>query len=219
MARNDDEKDGLASQPGSKTKIGRKHLNVPKPIVIPESCKITPDGSLASPWMRLGHDVGLNLTAPRTPEQEYDQRAPKPTGQLKEDASAEIEAGSCQEEGPIIQAKEGSLISLYYIHPKEVQEVMDHALKSHSQQRAPRRHQLLVQNSDTRNQDRSRSSSHLEDADLEDEYRPEYSNAEEAYQYGARDDDADDEYTTIYDGDDQGAEMRRFRVMNNPNFR
>lgn len=56
-------------------------------------------------------------------------------------------------------------------------------------------------NSDTRNQDRSRSSS-----DLEDEYRPEqvgYSSAEKAYQYGAGDDDAEDEYATIYDGDDQ----------------
>lgn len=87
MAGNDDEKDGLASQPGSKRKIGRKQLNVPKPIVIPDSCKITPDGGLASPWMRLGHDVGLDLTAPRTPEQEHDQQTPKPTIQPEESAS------------------------------------------------------------------------------------------------------------------------------------
>lgn len=33
--------------------------------------------------------------------------------------------------------------------------------------------------------------------------------AEEAYYYGAGDDDAEDEYATVYDTDDQGAKVRR----------
>lgn len=71
-------------------------------------------------------------------------------------------------------------------------------------------HSVIIdprKNSDIGNQDRSRSSSDLE------ENLPEqvgYSSVEKAYQYGARDDDAEDEYATIYDGDDQGAKMRRF---------
>lgn len=101
MAGNDDEKDGFASQPGNKRKIGRKQLNVPKPIVIPDSCKVAPDGSLDSPWMRLGHDVGLNLTAPRTPEQERGQRALRTTVQLEETAfTAESKQAPAKKKDP-----------------------------------------------------------------------------------------------------------------------
>lgn len=57
-------------------------------------------------------------------------------------------------------------------------------------------------------------------SDLEDDHRPERaskdeSGAEEAYLYGAGDDDAEDEYATFYDGDDQGAKMRRYWVTGN----
>lgn len=34
--------------------------------------------------------------------------------------------------------------------------------------------------------------------------------AEEAHQYGAADNDADDEYALLYDSDDQGIQVRRY---------
>ncbi|KAI7785865.1 hypothetical protein LA080_005983 [Diaporthe eres] len=212
MAGTGDEKDGLASQPGSKRKIGRKHLNTPKPIVIPDSCKITPDGGLDSPWMRLGHDIGLNLTAPRTPEQEHDQRTPKPAVQLEESAStAESKQAPAKKKDLSSKQERVAPSPSTKFTPKKSRKSWATPL-SRTRSNAPDGDISYWSNSrrssDTRNQDRSRSSS-----DLEDEYRPEqvgYSSAEKAYQYGAGDDDAEGEYATIYDGDDQGAKMRRF---------
>lgn len=67
---------------------------------------------------------------------------------------------------------------------------------------------MLTRNSITTG---SRTDSNIEglngsSSDLDDDKYP----AEDAYQYGAGDDDAEDEYATIYDGDDQGAKMRRY---------
>lgn len=52
-------------------------------------------------------------------------------------------------------------------------------------------------------------------SDDEDGYRPKprrnsNTSEQDAYQYGPGDDDEEDEYATIYDGDDQGAKMRRY---------
>lgn len=57
----------------------------------------------------------------------------------------------------------------------------------------------------------SRTNSNMEglngsSSDLDGDKYP----AEDAYQYGFGDDDAEDEYATIYDEDDQGAKMRRY---------
>lgn len=112
MAGNNYEKDGLSSQPSSEPKIGRKHLNAPKPIVVPDSCKTTPDGSLDSPWMRLGYDIGLNLTDARTPEHKNHQGNSKPTCQLKENASAaELKHTSSKKKVPSIKQKRAATSS------------------------------------------------------------------------------------------------------------
>ena len=82
----DDDKDDLAERPNSEPKIRRKQIKVPKPIIVPDSCKLTADGGLDSPWMKLGREIGLDLTAPRMPEHENDQRTPKPIDELNENA-------------------------------------------------------------------------------------------------------------------------------------
>lgn len=83
-------------QPGTKPKPKPKPKpNIkPTPIKVPESCKLTSDGGLASPWMKLGYDMGLNLTAPRTPDHENVQASPKPIGQRKENTPVAANAAS-----------------------------------------------------------------------------------------------------------------------------
>lgn len=106
MTGKDGNKDGPAAGPKNEPKIRRKQIKVPKPIMVPDSCKLTVDGGLDSPWMKLDRDMGLDLTAPRTPEHENGQRAPKPTDQLKENApAAEPKAASAKKKASLSKQK------------------------------------------------------------------------------------------------------------------
>lgn len=219
---------------------------MPNPIIVPDSYKITPDDSLDSPWMRLGHEDGLNLTAPRTPEHENDQRTPEPTVQLKENApAARSRQTSAKKKGSSTKQKRKapspsktfttkkprksritpskrtrsvtpSDDSSYRSGESHVPPPLPNQLPKGPPGRGPRgrlltRHFIITdsyKNSDARYQDRIQSSS-----DLDDDYHAEKvgdSSTKEAYQYGARDDDAEDEYAVVYEGDDQGAKMRRY---------
>lgn len=72
---------------------------------------------------------------------------------------------------------------------------------------------MLTRNSITTG---SRTDSNIEGLNGSPSDRDDKYPAEDAYQYDAGDDDAEDEYATIYDGDDRGAKMRRYWVIDNP---
>ncbi|KAL1845592.1 hypothetical protein Daus18300_014492 [Diaporthe australafricana] len=201
MAVNDGNDD---KRPGRRPKASYKPIKIPKPIDVPDSCQTTPRGGLASPWMKLGYEMGLNLTAPRTP-----------TDQPKENAPPVGSNVAFPNKSSLPQQKAGAPAppALTPKRPKKVgakNQTPSKGISSDSAESDISHWSSSRRNSSTRTEHSFECYSDNGNGWHPMPIKRSYSAGEEAYQYGARDDDEHDEFAETYDGDDTDARRRRY---------